>query len=143
MVNEDDVRQRELREEERELDRRIDLINVVFGAALGGYIGDVLGAQSLSGKRGLILALALVILVCLLVAIRNLIHVLRGTHRGSWKLPLGVVAGGLIFFFAIRGDTYLDLSALAPVVVGWVAAFAVVLSAHLLVLRQSRRNGNG
>jgi hypothetical protein len=143
VVNEDDVRQRELREEERELDRRIDLINVVFGAALGGYIGDVLGAQSLSGKRGLILALALVILVCLLVAIRNLIHVLRGTHRGSWKLPLGVVAGGLIFFFAIRGDTYLDLSALAPVVVGWVAAFAVVLSAHLLVLRQSRRNGNG
>lgn len=143
MVSDDDLRQRELHEEERELDRRIDLINVVFGAALGGYIGDVLGAQSLSGKRGLILALALVILVCLLVAIRNLIHVVRGTHRGSWKIPLAVVVGGLIFFFVIRGDTYLDVSALVPVVIGWGAAFAVVLSAHLLMLRESRKNGNG
>ena len=142
-TNEEDVRERQLHEEEHELDRRIDLINVVFGAALGGYIGDVLGAESLSGRRGLILALALVILVCLLVAIRNLIHVLRGTHRGSWKLPLGVVVGGLIFFFIIRGDTYLDMSSLVPVVIGWAAAFAVVLSAHLLMLRQSRKDGNG
>ena len=128
----------DLHQEERELDRRIDLINVVFGAALGGYIGDVIGQQSLTGHRGLVLALALVILVCLLVAIRNLVHVLRGTHRGSWKLPLAIVVAGLIFFFAIRGDTYLDLSALLPVAVGWAAAFAVVLAAHLLMLRQSR-----
>ena len=128
----------DLHQEERELDRRIDLINVIFGAALGGYIGDVIGQQSLTGHRGLVLALALVILVCLLVAIRNLVHVLRGTHRGSWKLPLGIVVAGLIFFFAIRGDTYLDLSALLPVAVGWAAAFAVVLAAHLLMLRQSR-----
>jgi hypothetical protein len=128
----------DLREEERELDRRIDLINVVFGAALGGYIGDVLGAAHLSGHRGLLLALALVILVCLLVAIRNLIHVLRGTHHGSWKVPLGIVLGGLVFFFAIRGDTYLDLSALLPVAIGWAAAFAVVLSSHLIMLRQAR-----
>jgi len=132
------VRDRDLSEEERELDRRIDLINVIFGAALGGYIGDVLGAAHLDGHRGLILALALVILVCLLVAIRNLIHVLRGTHRGSWKLPLAVVAGGVLFFFAIRGDTYLDLSALAPVAIGWGAAFAVVVSSHLLMLREAR-----
>ena len=101
----------------RELDRRIDLINVVFGAALGGYIGDVLGPHTVGAPR-LMLALALVILVCLLVAIRNLIHVLRGRTmaRGS------SVAGGrvgLAFFFAIRGDTYLDLSALVPVAVGW------------------------
>jgi hypothetical protein len=132
------LRERDLHEEERELDRRIDLINVVFGAALGGYIGDVLGAAHLSGHRGLILALALIILVCLLVAIRNLVHVLRGTHRGSWKLPMGVVVGGLIFFFAIRGDTYLDLSSLVPVAIGWAAAFAVVLSSHLLMLRETR-----
>ena len=128
----------DLREEERELDRRIDLINVVFGAALGGYIGDVLGAAHLSAHRGMLLALALVILVCLLVAIRNLIHVLRGTHHGSWKIPLAIVFGGLVFFFAIRGDTYLDLSALVPVAVGWVAAFAVVLISHLIMLRQAR-----
>jgi hypothetical protein len=132
------VTERDLSEEERELDRRIDLINVIFGAALGGYIGDVLGAAHLDGRRGLILALALVILVCLLVAVRNLIHVLRGTHRGSWKLPLAVVGGGVVFFFAIRGDTYLDLSALAPVAIGWGAAFAVVVSSHLLMLRESR-----
>jgi hypothetical protein len=125
-------------EEEKELDRRIDLINVVFGAALGGYIGDVLGSDTLSPHRMLILSLALVILVCLLVAIRNLIHVLRGTHRGSWKLPFVIVIFGLVFFFAIRGDTYLDLSALAPVVLGWAAAFAVVVSSHLIMFRQSR-----
>jgi hypothetical protein len=138
VVSTDPARERDLHEEERELDRRIDLINVVFGAALGGYIGDVLGAAHLSGHRGLILALALIILVCLLVAIRNLVHVLRGTHRGSWKLPMAVVVGGLIFFFVIRGDTYLDLSSLVPVAIGWAAAFAVVLSSHLLMLRETR-----
>jgi hypothetical protein len=133
----------DLREEERELDRRIDLINVIFGAALGGYIGDVLGAEHLDGARMTVLALSLVILVCLLVAVRNLIHVLRGTHSGSWKLPLAVVVGGVIFFFIIRGDTYLDLSALAPVAIGWAAAFAVVVASHLLMLRESRKTGNG
>lgn len=125
-------------EQERELDRRIDLINVIFGAALGGYIGDVLGQHTLSGHRGLVLALALVILVCLLVAIRNLVHVLKRTHRGSWKLPLGVCIGGLAFFYMIRGDTYLDLTALMPVVAGWAAAFAVVISAQFFLFRESR-----
>lgn len=132
------MNERARNEEERELDRRIDLINVVFGAALGGYIGDILGAQHLDAARALVLALALVILVCLLVAIRSFVHVLRGTQRGSWKLPLAVMGGGVVFFFAIRGDTYLDISALAPVAFGWIAAFAVVLSAHLLMLRKIR-----
>ena len=132
------VRDFDLEEEEKELDRRIDLINVVFGAALGGYIGDVLGAQHLDANRMLVLTISLVILVCLLVAIRNLIHVLRGTHHGSWKIPMAIVFGGLIFFYAIRGDTYLDLSALLPVAVGWAAAFAVILSSHLIMLKQAR-----
>ena len=132
------MKERDRAEEEKELDRRIDLINVVFGAALGGYIGDVLGEAHLSSHRGFLLALALVILVCLLVAIRNLVHVLRGTHHGSWKIPLAIVVGGLIFFFAIRGDTYLDLTALLPVAVGWGAAFAVVLFSHLIMLKQAR-----
>lgn len=132
------MKERDRAEEEKELDRRIDLINVVFGAALGGYIGDVMGSAHISGHKGLVLALALIILVCLLVAIRNLVHVLRGTHHGSWKLPLGVVVGGLAFFFIIRGDTYLDLSSLVPVVIGWTAAFAVILSSHLLMLRETR-----
>ena len=130
--------ERDLREEERELDRRIDLINVVFGAALGGYIGDVRGSDKLDTHRMAVLTVALVILVCLLVAVRNLVHVLRGTHHGSWKLPLSVVALGLVFFFAIRGATYLDLSALAPVALGWAAAFAVILSSHLIILKQSK-----
>ena len=132
------VNERERAEQERELDRRIDLINVIFGAALGGYIGDVLGQETLSGHRGLILALALVILVCLLVAIRNLVHVMKGTHRGSWKIPLTVCIGGLIFFYVIRGDTYLDLSALLPVVIGWAAAFIVVLSSQFFLFRSER-----
>jgi hypothetical protein len=130
------VNERERAEQEKELDRRIDLINVIFGAALGGYIGDVLGLETLSGHRGLILALALVILVCLLVAIRNLVHVLKGTHKGSWKLPLAVCIGGLAFFYVIRGDTYLDLTALIPVVVGWAAAFAVVISSQFFLFRK-------
>ncbi len=132
------VKERAREEEEKELDRRIDLINVIFGAALGGYIGDVLGEAHLSPHKGLILALALVILVCLLVAVRNLIHVIRGTHRGSWKLPLAIVFFGIVFFFMIRGDTYLDLSSLAPVAIGWAAAFAVVVSSHLFMLRQAK-----
>jgi hypothetical protein len=126
------VKARERNEEERELDRRIDLVNVVFGAALGGYIGDVLGERDLTEHRGLVLALALVIVVCLLVALRNLMHVLRGTHAGSWKIPASVVAFGLAFFFMIRGDAYLDMTALAPIAIGWTSAFAVVVSAHFL-----------
>ena len=129
------VKESERREQEKELDRRIDLINVIFGAALGGYIGDVLGQQTLDGHRGLLLALALVILVCLLVAIRNLVHVLKGTHKGSWKIPFAVCIGGLAFFYAIRGDAYLDLGALVPVVIGWAAAFAVVISAQFFLFR--------
>jgi hypothetical protein len=132
------VKERDRREQERELDRRIDLINVVFGAALGGYIGDVIGQASLSGHRALILALALIILVCLLIALRNLMHVLRGTHSGSWKLPFAVCIGGLIFFYIIRGDTYLDLTALIPVALGWAAAFAIVVSSHMVLFRQPR-----
>jgi hypothetical protein len=131
------VRESDRQEQEKELDRRIDLINVIFGAALGGYIGDVLGQQSLSGHRALILTLALVILVCLLVAVRNLAHLIRGTHRGSWKFPFAVCVGGLAFFYIIRGDTYLDLTALIPVVLGWAAAFAVVLSSHLFWVRKN------
>jgi hypothetical protein len=130
------VREFNRAEEEKELDRRIDLINVVFGAALGGYIGDVLGAEHLDANRMLVLTVSLVILVCLLVAIRNLVHLIRGTHRGSWKLPMIVVVGGLVFFFAIRGDAYLDLSALLPVALGWAAAFGVVLSSHIFMLRK-------
>jgi hypothetical protein len=132
------VSERGRAEEEKELDRRIDLINVVFGAALGGYIGDIMGAQSLTGHKGLVLALALIILVCLLVAMRNLLHIVRGTHHGSWRLPALVVAGGLAFFFAIRGDAYLDLSALIPVAIGWAAAFAVVVASHMLMVREAR-----
>jgi hypothetical protein len=134
------VKESERREEEHELDRRIDLINVVFGAALGGYIGDVLGAAHLDTTRALVLSVALIILVCLLVAVRSFVHVLRGFQKGSWKLPLLVMFFGIVFFFAIRGDTYLDLSSLAPVAIGWIAAFAVVLSAHLLMLRSARRD---
>jgi len=132
------VTESERRYEEAELDRRIDLINVIFGAALGGYIGDVLGQQGLDGHRGLLLALALVILVCLLVAIRNLVHVLKGTQKGSWKIPLAVCLGGLGFFYAIRGDAYLDLKVLMPVAVGWAAAFAVVVSAQFFLFRNLR-----
>jgi len=132
------VKDPDLRHEEHELDRRIDLINVVFGAALGGYIGDVMGAQSLSGHKGLVLALALVILVCLLVAMRNLIHVLRGTQHGSWMIPSLVVLAGLAFFFLIRGDAYLDLSSLLPVAIGWAAAFGVIVASHLWMLRQAK-----
>jgi hypothetical protein len=132
------VREVDRREEEKELDRRIDLINVVFGAALGGYIGDVLGSHRLDANRMMVLTVSLIILVCLLVAIRSLIHVFRGTHHGSWKLPLIVVVGGVIFFYLIRGDTYLDLASLLPVALGWVAAFGVVLSSHIYLLRQSK-----
>ena len=127
------MKERERSEEERELDRRIDLVNVVFGAALGGYIGDVLGQKDLDEHRALVLALALVIVVCLLVALRNLMHVLRGTHAGSWKIPAAIVIFGLAFFFAIRGDAYLDMAALTPIAIGWASAFIVVVSAHFLV----------
>jgi hypothetical protein len=67
--------------------------------------------------------------------VRNLVHVMKGTHRGSWKIPLSVCIGGLIFFYVIRGDTYLDLSALLPVVMGWAAAFIVVLSSQFFLFR--------
>ncbi len=131
------VKEAERREEEKELDRRIDLVNVVFGAALGGYIGVVMTRQDMTLSHSVVLTLVLVITVCLLVAIRNILHLWRGTTSGTWKLPLLVVALGLVFFSSIRGDAYLDLAVLIPIFIGWVSAFAVVVSAHMLVSKKS------
>ena len=125
-----------LHEEGEELDRRIDLVNVVFGAALGGYIGVVMTQRNLDVYRGLVLSILLVIVVCLLVAIRNIIHILRGTRSGSWKVPAVIFALALIFFALIRGDTYLDISVLLPICIGWIFAFVVVVASHVMVCRE-------
>ena len=115
-----------------ELDRRIDLVNVVFGAALGGYIGVVMTRRDLTLEHSVVLCIVLVITVCLLVAIRSILHIWRGTSRGTWKLPLAVVGLGIVFFAGLRGDTYLDLAVLIPIFIGWVIAFAVVVAAHVI-----------
>ena len=125
-----------LHDEGEELDRRIDLVNVVFGAALGGYIGVVMTQRNLDVYRGLVLSILLVIVVCLLVAIRNIIHILRGTRSGSWKVPAVIFALALIFFALIRGDTYLDISVLLPICIGWIFAFVVVVASHVMVGRE-------
>ena len=127
------VKEADRRVEEKELDRRIDLVNVVFGAALGGYIGVVMTREDLTLNHSIVLTQVLVITVCLLVAIRNILHLWRGTTSGTWKLPLLVVALGLAFFTYIRGDAYLDLAVLIPIFIGWVFAFVVVVTAHVLV----------
>ena len=125
-----------LHDEGEELDRRIDLVNVVFGAALGGYIGVVMTQRDLDVYRGLVLSLLLIIVVCMLVAIRNLIHILRGTRSGSWKLPLVIFFLALAFFALIRGDTYLDMTVLIPIAIGWLFAFVVVVSSHVIVCKE-------
>jgi hypothetical protein len=119
-----------------ELDRRIDLVNVVFGAALGGYIGVVMTQRDLDVYRGLVLSLLLIIVVCMLVAIRNIIHILRGTRSGSWKAPTLIFILALAFFAMIRGDTYLDMTVLVPIVIGWLFAFVVIVSSHVMVCKE-------
>ncbi len=126
-----------LHEEGEELDRRIDLVNVVFGAALGGYIGVVMTRRDMTTGHEIVLAVALIIVVCLLVAIRNLLHVLRGTKSGTWRLPLLVMILGMGFFAYLRGDTFLDLSVLVPIFVGWLLAFVVVVSAHVILCKET------
>jgi hypothetical protein len=119
-----------------ELDRRIDLVNVVFGAALGGYIGVVMTRRDLTLEHSIVLCIVLLITVCLLVAIRSILHVLRGTSRGTWKLPMLVVLLGAVFFAGLRGDSFLDLFVLIPIFIGWVTAFAVVVSAHVIFTKE-------
>jgi hypothetical protein len=126
-----------LHEEGEELDRRIDLVNVVFGAALGGYIGVVMTQRNLDVYRGLVLSLLLIIVVCLLVAIRNLIHILRGTRSGTWKVPAAIFVLALVFFALIRGDTYLDVEVLVPIAIGWLFAFVVVISSHVIICKET------
>jgi|SRR5690349_1337356 hypothetical protein len=126
-----------LHDEGEELDRRIDLVNVVFGAALGGYIGVVMTQRDLDVYRGLVLSLLLIIVVCMLVAIRNLIHILRGTRSGTWKVPAAIFVLALVFFALIRGDTYLDVEVLVPIAVGWLFAFIVVISSHVIICKES------
>ena len=126
-----------LHDEGEELDRRIDLVNVVFGAALGGYIGVVMTQRDLDVYRGLVLSLLLIIVVCMLVAIRNLIHILRGTRSGSWKVPALIFVLAMAFFGLIRGDTYLDIAVLLPIAIGWIFAFVVVVSSHVMVCREA------
>jgi hypothetical protein len=123
--------------EAAELDRRIDLVNVVFGAALGGYIGVVMTRHDLTLTHSAVLCAVLLITVCLLVAIRSILHVWRGTSRGTWKLPMVVVVLGAIFFAALRGDTYLDLAVLIPIFIGWVISFGVVVSAHIIFCKEA------
>jgi hypothetical protein len=125
-----------LHDEGEELDRRIDLVNVVFGAALGGYIGVVMTQRDLDVYRGLVLSVLLIIVVCMLVAIRNVIHILRGTKSGSWKVPAGIFLLALTFFGSIRGDTYLDISVLIPIAIGWLFAFVVVVSSHVIICKE-------
>ena len=128
-----------LKEEGEELDRRIDLVNVVFGAALGGYIGVVMTRHDLTTRHEIVLALALIIVTCLLVAIRNILHLARGTESGTWKLPLLVMALGMGFFAYIRGDQYLDMGVLIPIFIGWIIAFIVVVCAHIIVCKDYER----
>ena len=125
-----------LRDESEELDRRIDLVNVVFGAALGGYVGVVMIPRNLDIYRGVVLSLLLIIVVCMLVAIRNLIHILRGTRSGSWKVPAAIFVLAMVFFALIRGDTYLDIEVLLPIAIGWVFAFVVVVSSHVIICKE-------
>ncbi len=125
----------------QELDRRIDLVNVVFGAALGGYIGVVMTRADLTLNHSIVLTLVLVITVCLLVAIRTILHLWRGTQSGTWKLPLLVFLLGMGFFTYVRGDYYLDLAVLIPIFIGWVSAFAIVISAHILVSKKYEQDG--
>jgi len=124
-----------LKEEGEELDRRIDLVNVVFGAALGGYIGVVMTRHDLTTKHEIVLAVALIIVTCLLVAIRNILHLARGTVSGTWKVPVLVMVMGMAFFAYIRGDQYLDMGVLIPIFIGWIVAFIVVVSAHIMVCK--------
>ena len=119
-----------------ELDRRIDLVNVVFGAALGGYIGVVMTRRDLTLEHSIVLCIVLLMTVCLLVAIRSILHIWRGTSRGTWKLPMLVVLLGAIFFAGLRGDSYLDLAVLIPIFIGWVMSFAVVVSAHIIFCKE-------
>lgn len=126
-----------LHDEGEELDRRIDLVNVVFGAALGGYIGVVMTQRDLDAYRGLVLSLLLIIVVCMLVAIRNLIHILRGTKSGSWKVPATIFVLALVFFALIRGDTYLDIEVLLPITIGWIFAFIIVVSSHVIISKET------
>ena len=119
-----------------ELDRRIDLVNVVFGAALGGYIGVVMTRRDLTLEHSIVLCIVLLMTVCLLVAIRSMLHIWRGTSRGTWKLPMVVVVLGAIFFAGLRGDTYLDLAVLIPIFIGWVISFGVVVSAHVIFSKE-------
>jgi hypothetical protein len=89
--------------------------------------------RDLDVYRGLVLSLLLIIVVCMLVAIRNIIHILRGTRSGSWKLPAAIFILALAFFALIRGDTYLDIGVLLPITIGWVFAFIIVVSSHVMV----------
>ena len=125
-----------LHDEGEELDRRIDLVNVVFGAALGGYIGVVMTQRDLDVYRGLVLSVLLIIVVCMLVAVRNIIHIVRGTRSGSWRLPALIFLVAVVFFASIRGDTYLDMTVLVPIVIGWLFAFVVIVSSHVMVCKE-------
>lgn len=125
-----------LTNERAELDRRIDLVNVVFGAALGGYVGVVMTRRDLSLDHSIVLTIVLIVAVCLLVACRNLLHVIHGTKTGSWILPAVVMTLGIGAFLWMRGDSYLDFAVLAPIGIGWVVAFIVVALAHVVVEKE-------
>ena len=126
-------------EEGEELDRRIDLVNVVFGAALGGYIGVVMTRKDLTLNHSIVLALVLlIIVVCLLVAIRNILHVLARHHVGDVEAAAGGRGARRRLLRRTSAATPISTSRCwSPIFIGWVIAFAVVVSAHVIVCKET------
>ncbi len=127
-------------QEVTELDVRIDIVNVVFGAALGGYIGVVMTRGTMDIHRSIVLSIALFVIVSMLVAMRSLLHVLRGTRLGSWKPSLAVCVAGLFLFFLMRSNSYLDMGVLVPISIAWLLAIVAVVVAHVVAYNRLEKH---
>jgi uncharacterized membrane protein YhhN len=124
--------------EEQEVDRRFDVINLVFGAALGAYVGIVLAKPGIRLSEIAGLTIFLVSLASGLQAIRTLLHVTRGTQTSPiWASVVSTAATAIVAFFVFYKNNF-NLTVIVALLIGWVAALSTAFVVSWMRKRDDR-----
>lgn len=118
--------------EAQEIDRAFDLCNMIFGAALGGYVGVIIASANLQVGQIWWLCGALVPLGLALFAARELAQILRGAHGGSILINMGNLAWGSMLSLMGFSKSGFRVDVIAAIVVSWLLMLTVLLGMHVL-----------
>ena len=111
----------------QEIDRAFDLANMVFGAALGAYVGVVVATTGIPVGKVWWLTLGLVGLSMMLNGVRTIAHLLRGTHSGPVWAAIVSAVGGLASASGGTAQSGFRFDIAAALGVGWMGTLLLFL----------------